>query len=434
LWSLHAVCRKTTTELFTAANATALLMQTLSAIAGRERSKEMFNRRRTVLLTIFLIAVFFTHALGGLVLAPEQSDERQVSPSKVLILGVPYISWSEAHRLDYVDKDILNPSFAASLGMILKYWDQDLKLLKRGEDALGWGIVEQGKRKNLDELKSFIARGIPVLVLPAITPFAHSLSPTFVIMEVLGLMKGFKFRDQVPASAVLGRMESLDTFNQLKEFSLKEKMDLKLNESALVSARVVIGYDDDRKVLTLHDPSFGPAFEVSYDDFDKMWSVFDRTYIAAYPPNYKELLLKRATASQYRARTPDEQAAEHFVFGYALSSVGQSDEAEKHFKKGLAISGIGKAYEHLLLFELANVYWARGNIEDAFVPTQKAISILPEHGRPHLLLAGIYEARGEKQRASDEEKKGQELCSDHEAMKMVKETLGRDFFVSGCGK
>jgi hypothetical protein len=44
---------------------------------------------------------------------PEQSS----APSRRIIEGVPFIAWSEAAELDH-NKGILNPSFAASLGMV----------------------------------------------------------------------------------------------------------------------------------------------------------------------------------------------------------------------------------------------------------------------------------------------------------------------------
>ena len=168
--------------------------------------------------------------------AHKESVKLKLSSSTKLILGVPFISWGEAARLEYQDKNILNPSVAASLGMVLKYWGQPLKLLKQSDKALpkgpeGWGRVESGRGKSLNDLKRFIDRGIPVIVSPAITPYAHTLSPTFF---GLAQATGFKIKEKGICSGVLGRMVSLGTF---RDFEAQ----FKLNpwESLFQSDRVV---------------------------------------------------------------------------------------------------------------------------------------------------------------------------------------------------
>ncbi len=327
-------------------------------------------------------------------------------PSKALIEGVPFISWAEAARLDYQNKDILNPSVPASFGMILKYWGQNLDLLKDYEKALpkgpgGWGVVENRKGKSVDELKPSIARGIPIFVYQALTPVAHIPTPVVAAyIEAFGVEKaketfsrGSKFEmskeqykqfksameGESSRSGVFRKMESLDTLRQIGKISW---------ESLLQSARVVIGYNDERRSVILHDPSFGPAWEVGYEDFEKMWEAVDRSYIVAYPPDYQKILSKRTQKiTPYPPRTPDQQAAAHFVFGYALSSVGRTVEAEEEIKKGLAISDIGKGYQHLLLFELARIYRSKGNTEEAITTAQKSITLFPEHHRPYQNLS-----------------------------------------------
>ena len=359
-------------------------------------------------------------------------------PSKALILGVPFISWSEAARLDHRNKDILNPSFPASWGMILKYWEQDLTLLKQSVMAVpqGW-VMERKNGKHLAELKPFIARGIPVFVEPALTPVAHTPSP--VVAAMASVMPGAVTGEQADRlgklmseyggsfSGVLGRMRSLDIFRQLEDLTNMSPW-----ETLLESKRVVVGYDDDRKVVILHDPSFGPAWEVTYDDFEKMWAPHGRIYGVGYPPDYAEVLAKRSTAPPYPPRTSDQQAAVHFVFGYALSSVGRVVEAEEQIRKGLAIRGIGKGYQHLLLLELALHYGTRGNIEESNRTLQKAIELLPEHDRPWQFLAQNYRHEGWEQKAADAEGKAEVLCANRKAEKIVWKTLGRDFFIFGC--
>jgi len=83
-------------------------------------------------------------------------------------------------------------------------------------------------------------------------------------------------------SGVLGRWSHLDTLRTWGD---------RLGTKGVAGERppehpVVIGYDDDRKVVILHDPSFGPAWEVGYDDFEMMWALFDHFYVVMYPPDF----------------------------------------------------------------------------------------------------------------------------------------------------
>ncbi len=63
-------------------------------------------------------------------------------------------------------------------------------------------------------------------------------------------------------------MIALDT---LRRWGTVLRLEL-MRESVFMACRVVIGYDDARAMVTLQDPSFGPAWEVSYRDFDRMWT------------------------------------------------------------------------------------------------------------------------------------------------------------------
>jgi Ankyrin repeats (many copies) len=355
---------------------------------------------------------------------PEKLPELKALPNKALIAGVPFISWNEAARLDYPDKDIINPSFPASFGMILKYWHQDLVLFKTFQHGKSGGL-RSGKTQTINELKQFIAQGIPVLVAPAMTPVAHIISPVFM---GLAAMNHLKVGGEGLYSGVLGKMLSFEAITQLEE-SLKLKVS---RESLLFSARVVIGYDDDRKVLIMHDPSFGPAFEVSYADFEKMWTATTGRGITVYPPDFIKILASRPASPPYPGPTPNQQAAYQFVLGYAFSSIGQLDEGEMHLKQGLAIPNIGKGYQHLLTFELALHSLHKGNVKEAITLAQNAIAILPEHHRPWQFLAQIYKKLGWEEKAAESEKQAQALCFDRQALKHVGEALGQDFFIVGC--
>ncbi|MGH7407138.1 MAG: hypothetical protein ACREKF_03925, partial [Candidatus Methylomirabilales bacterium] len=51
-------------------------------------------------------------------------------PANAPIRGVPFIGFREAAQLDYDNKATTHPSFPAAEAMTLKYWGQDLSLIK----------------------------------------------------------------------------------------------------------------------------------------------------------------------------------------------------------------------------------------------------------------------------------------------------------------
>jgi hypothetical protein len=113
--------------------------------------------------------------------APARVSSRAL-PSHVLILGVPFISWSEAANLPYWEKQAVNPSLPASEGMILKYWGQDLAALRDSAPTVPGWVHQGGDGGSLDSLKSFVARGIPVVVCLALRQVAV-LGASRVVIE-----------------------------------------------------------------------------------------------------------------------------------------------------------------------------------------------------------------------------------------------------------
>lgn len=363
-------------------------------------------------------------------------------PSHALILGVPFISWSEAASLDYAGKNIVNPSVPASQGMVLEYWGQELAVLKSSELTLPGWVQQGGDSGSLAALKDYAARGIPVIVCLAITPIAQNAGPAAVAtMAMTDTTVRDAFEHGGPSSGVLGLMVALDTLRRWGQVVGVEP----LRESVFMACRVVVGYDDARNVVILHDPSFGPAWEVSYHDFDAMWSIWDHFYVATYPSNFAEVLAKRPPASPYPARTVGQQAAEDFVYGYALASVGRRSEAEARLKDGLAISGLPDGYRHLLLLELARIAEARRDPTTAIALYEQASVLLPEDQWPWLYLGRLYqhEAKtrgmlaepGAWQKGDSLLHRATALCADPEARNAAWNSLPHDLVIMpGCEK
>lgn len=389
----------------------------------------MFHHRTK---SFFLLAVIFVLVVSGFS-HPAKPPEKL--PRKVLISGVPYISWREAHGLDYASKGILNPSDPATIGMMLLYWGQDLELLKNYDEAIpkegGWGKTERGEAQDFKTVKSLVAQGIPVLVATSISPYGHPVSP---VMWANAAFVGIQLDQPGGSSRMLGVMLPLKRWKKLdKEY--KEKAGGSPWESLLSSPRLLIGYDDDRKVTILHAPSFGPAWEVSYKDFGKMWEVRNRYYLAVYPENYEAVLAERGSAPPYRERTPDEQAAERYIYGYSLMAAGDFRKSLKELQAGLAIEGIGPGMMHLLLLESAVGHNFRRDTKKAMALALEASEFVPEHFRPWDFLAWLYgqqSGKDWKEKAAEAQAKAKSLCEGDVYQKKAGRILARHFFLTGC--
>ncbi len=371
-------------------------------------------------------------------------------PTHALILGVPFISWDEAAKLDYHDKQILNPSVPASLGMVLEYWGQNRSLLAKDLGAPPGWTSTWGEDGTLDSLRSLVSRGIPIVVNLAMTPAAHQAEPNAAAMATLigsgelaspsTKLTQHQWEHAQPLlseygfgiwSGVLGKMVPADTLRRWGEV-----LGIKTwQESVLQTRRVVIGYDDQRNVVILHDPSFGPAWEVSYDDLERMWALFDHDYVASYPTDYATLLATRSAVHPYASRTVGQRAAENFVFGYALASVGRLAEAQARFQAGLAAPGLPKGYQHLFLLELARLAEVKGDTADAISGYERAGALIPQHHRPWLLLSRLYERSDRAAwhaKAVDLRRKAEKLCEDPKAREAMQRALPHDFTMMGC--
>lgn len=364
--------------------------------------------------------------------------ESETLPDKVLVRGVPFISWREAAQIKYVEKDILNPSWAASSGMIWEYWGKGREILEgTGQEATsGFQVIsgrESGQAWDIRDLKTSLARGIPVDVSLPLTPEAHPLYMTFEIMITFGQVTGVELKDQGrPRSNALGRMVSLEDLQKVKE-------QMKTNpimESVVLASRLVIGYDDERKVFIVHDPSFGPAFEIRFDDFERMWAAADRNYFLVIPDGYPKGMPERPSIPDYRPRTSDEKAATHFAYGYALDCIGRLEEGAKHFETGLEIPEIAKGYQFLLYFELALNRGERSDFAGAVEAAEKATAILPEHPGAWDFLSKAYRIHpegGDRRKARKAEKKAKALQGDQQAQKIVAATIPANFFIQYLG-
>ena len=336
---------------------------------------------------------------------------------RAFLPGVPYVSWNEAARLWFRERDLTNPSFHASFLMVLGYWGQHWSLMDDRTALQEWGITDKGTAPGLASVKSFLDAGVPVIVPGAITPLAHFANPA-------------------RAPGLLGTMQPLD--------ARPGQWD-----PLLATFRVVVGYDDARRVVTLHDPTFGPAWTVDYDDFDRMWSLTNRTWMVMRPHDPRPIVAEHQVAPPYRARTADEQAATDLVHALALSAGGRDREAADRLRQALARADISVGYRHLLRLELAGYEMHRGRLRAAADSADEAARLVPESPAPWSVAAEAYRRLGRAQDADAAAARARQLaaCSEgaqvrgHGEVKVLPETLyrpeqralasviARDFFV-----
>jgi len=363
------------------------------------------------------------------------ADEARVLPPKVLVPGVPFVSFAEAARIQLPHGALMysNPSQTACLAMELENWGYSRKLLERAEtpEVAKWE-VSGGEARSLEELKALLAKGMPVQVIVALTPYGDRFPDTEPVAETVrkvGAAEG-------PRSSVLGRIVRFEDLPKIEvEWGFNAERD-SMHVALFGSCRLVIGYDDQRKVLALHDPTFGPAFEMSYDDFMLTWEVLGRRYAAWYPPDYAKLVAKRGPAKPYRQRTPQEHAAMYYVYGYALNATGRLKEGEEQFRKGLAIPGIGPGYQHLLELELAIALANQGDGRGALEAAEAAVKLVPEDPIPWQLLRYLYEHSpdpGAAAKAEQARSKAEKLAKDERTGAKLSSVLPRDFWVMTLG-
>jgi len=164
--------------------------------------------------------------------------------------------------------------------------------------------------------------------------------------------------------------------------------------------------------------------------------VLGRRYAGSYPPDYAKLVAKRVAAKAYRQRTPQEQAALYYVYGYALNATGKSREGEQQFRSGLAVPGIGPGYQHLFELELAFALAGQGDARGAIEATEVAAKLVPEDPIPWQLLDYLYAhspypdaaVKAEQARA-----KAETLLNDEKTLAKLSSVLPRDFWVMTLG-
>lgn len=386
------------------------------------------NRLRA-LSTVFGLALLMTAAFG-------QADVSETTtaagglPISHYIEGVPFVSWGEAADIDYPHNDILNPSYTAASQMVWRYWGVPL------DPETGWPsdeLPDGGYRSvedaTLDDLKRAIARDHPVEIYPAITAHAHYLYVTVKLLAKFSDEVDYDLEQEGPTSGMLDEMVSIDAFMTAVSKGCPQRM---INDSVFIAGRVIVGYDDERQVVVIHDPIFGPDWEVSYADFQQMWRfAFNKMSVAQLDAIGFE---RQPAEPAHPARTPDHDAAFALFNGYSLAAVNKLKAAEAELRRGLAIEGTSMRYQHLLRVELGSLLAETRRLDEAIEVLHEAVEIYPDYFRAWGELGNAYRDkrdRKSRRKAETAYETMKTLCTTEVEGKVAHE-LGKDFFVTGC--
>jgi hypothetical protein len=371
--------------------------------------------------------------LAVLAVAPCAGLGAQGLPARVEIGGVPFVSWREAAGWNYQHREVMNPSLPAAWRMVTGYWYPELTDPAALDSAQGVLLARAaeagGTSATMADLKARLAQGKPVLVSTALTPVAHPLYFAFEMELRLGMVKA-KIREG-PRSGALGRMLPLDQVDAFRKTANP------VLESMTASSRVLVGYDDDRGVVLVHDPTFGPAMEIPYADFEQMWAAADHRLVLMEPADAAGRVALRVPAPPYRPRTPDELAAQRFVYGYGHSAIGQLDQGEAQLRNGLALTGVSNGYRHLLYFQLALVLGDRRRIDQAVAMADSAALLVPDDPGPWSFIAMAATQSGSKavrDRARPAERRANALEKDDAARQRLDAAIPADFWVMSLAR
>lgn len=367
----------------------------------------------------------FVVACAAWVLAWQAALAGSPPPAKAYIQGVPFVGYHQVRDATFPGSNVVNPSLTAVSEMMYGYWGGDFLGAARTKTLPAGWISQSGERATLEELKALIARGVPVAVTPATTPYAHRL---YLTPKLCASFKSVSYTEPRPTSGALGEMVSLRAVEEIRDGGC----DVGLNDSVYLAARLLVGYDDERRVLLMHDPSLGPDLELAYDEFVPMWQAMGAKYWAVHPEPVPETPPGRA--GNVRPRTPDDDAAAALFRAYGLETIGDHAQAEQLLRSALAPEGVSAARRHLLLLEMAVTLNETGRCAQAIDAARAANAEFEDYALAHTVLANLLSCSGDpaaKREATKEQSRAKSLCGTR-AQRRVADELGRDFHVTGC--
>ncbi|NJN93230.1 MAG: tetratricopeptide repeat protein [Anaerolineales bacterium] len=157
------------------------------------------------------------------------------------------------------------------------------------------------------------------------------------------------------------------------------------DEDGLGHYRLVTGFDDATRQFNTFDSLNGPDFQVSYEQFDSDWRVFNRVYVLVYPPEQADtiaaiigpdmddtMLDERLVAeAEAEVEAKPEDAIAYFNLGDSLTRLGRFQEAVAAFDRARQL---GLHWRRLWYqFTPFEAYYAAGRYQDVLDLTEATI-------------------------------------------------------------
>ncbi len=121
--------------------------------------------------------------------------------------------------------------------------------------------------------------------------------------------------------------------------------------------RLVTGFDDTTEQFTTADSLNGPAYNVSYEQLDTDWRVFNRLYIVVYPPERAETV-----AAIVGVALDDRLMYEQLLATAEADIEANAEDAIAHFNRGEALTRLERYEEAVAAFDQARrlgLHWRR---------------------------------------------------------------------------
>jgi len=99
--------------------------------------------------------------------------------------------------------------------------------------------------------------------------------------------------------------------------------------------RLLVGYDRDAGVFHAMDSYLGPELTVTEADMDRLWRVFNRTYIPVFARD------RRAEVETLLGPDADDRAMFEAAAGRALDEIGAAEDAFGWFNLGSSLVALG---------------------------------------------------------------------------------------------
>ena len=121
--------------------------------------------------------------------------------------------------------------------------------------------------------------------------------------------------------------------------------------------RLLTGYDDATGQFNTFDSLNGPNYEVSYDQFDADWRVFNRLYIPVYPAMQADIV-----KSIIGKDIGNETMYENVLIQAQADAAANPNDVIAFFNQGDALTRLGRHQEAVIAFDRARqlgLHWRR---------------------------------------------------------------------------